>query len=189
MHMPRMRTALRSAALLLAATTLPAQQPAPKRMPPASMMMEPCPMMGAMARSPAAVLHNRDRLHLSPAQVTRLEGMVRDMDGMHARAMDSMKVIHAQIATIATMTSFDEPRVRTALDRMGRLHTQMGVEMLRAQYTVGSLLTAPQRDTLEALARRHASMPGMAKAPPGECPMMMMMGTHARAPMGPRPRQ
>ena len=188
MHMPRMRAALRSTALLLVATTLPAQQPAPKRMPPAS-MMEQCPMMGAMERSPAVVLHNRDRLHLSPAQVTRLEAMVRDMDSMHARTMDSMMVVHQQLSTIATTTAFDEPRVRTALDRMGRLHTQMGVEMLRAQYTVGSILTAPQRDTLEALARRHASMPGMAKAQPGECPMMMMMGTHARAPMGPRPRQ
>jgi len=188
MHMPRTRTALRSAALLLVAASLSAQQPAPRRMPPAS-MMEQCPMMGAMERSPAAVLHNRDRLHLTATQVTRLEAMVRDMDSMHARAMDSMKVIHSQLSTIATTTAFDEPRVRTALDRMGRLHTQMGVEMLRAQYTVGSILTAPQRDTLEALARRHAGMPGTAKAAPGECPMMMMMGTHARAPMGPRPRQ
>ena len=189
MHMPRMRTALRSAALLLAATALPAQQPAPRRMPPPS-TMEPCPMMGVMERSPSAVLHNRERLHLTPEQVTRFEGMVRDMDAMHARAMDSMKVIHAQLSTIATTTAFDEPRVRTALDRMGRLHTQMGVEMLRAQYTVGGLLTAPQRDTLEALVRRHASMPGMGKAAPGECPMMMMMmGPHPRAPMGPRPRQ
>jgi Spy/CpxP family protein refolding chaperone len=183
-----MRTTLRGAALLLAATTLSAQQPAPRRMPP-SPTMERCPMMGAMERSPAAALHNRDRLHLTPAQVTRLEGMVRDMDSMHARAMDSMMVVHQQLSTIATMTSFDESWVRTALDRMGRLHTQMAVEMLRAQYTVGSILTAPQRDTLETLARRHASMPGMAQAQPGECPMMMMMGTHARAPMGPRPRQ
>ena len=188
MHITRMRTALRSVALLLVATTLPAQQPAPRRMPPASMKGE-CPMMGAMERSPAAALHNRDRLHLTPVQVTRLEGMVRDMDNMHARAMDSMMVVHQQLSTIATMTTFDESWVRTALDRMGRLHTQMGVEMLRAQYTVGSLLTAPQRDTLEALARRHASMPGMAQARPGECPMMMMMGAHGRAPMGPRPRQ
>ncbi|HET7186671.1 MAG TPA: Spy/CpxP family protein refolding chaperone [Gemmatimonadaceae bacterium] len=188
MHMPRMRTALRSAALLLVATTLPSQQPAPRRMPPAS-MRESCPMMGVMERSPSAVLHNRDRLHLSPAQVTRLEAMVRDMDAMHGRAMDSMMVVHQQLSTIATTTTFDEPRVRSALDRMGQLHTQMGVEMLRAQYTVGSILTAPQRDTLEALARRHASMPGMGQARPGECPMMMMMGTHARAPMGPRPRQ
>ena len=191
MHMPRMRTAWRSAALLLAATAtaMSAQQPAPRRMPPAP-MMEACPMMGAMERSPAAALHNRDRLHLSPAQVTRLEGMVRDMDAMHARAMDSMKVVHQELNTIATTTAFDEPRVRTALDRMGRLHTQMAVEMLRAQYTVGSILTAPQRDSLESLVRRHASMPGMAQARPGECPMMMMMmGTHTRAPMGPRPRQ
>lgn len=188
MHIPRMRTALRSAALLLAATALPAQQPAPRRMPPPP-MMERCPMMGAMERSPAAALHNRDRLHLTPAQVTRLEGMVRDMDSMHARAMDSMMVVHQQLSTIATMTSFDESWVRTALDRMGRLHTQMGVEMLRAQYNVGNILTAPQRDTLEALARRHASMPGMAQVQPGECPMMMMMGAHARAPMAPRPRQ
>lgn len=187
MHMPRMRTALRSAALLLVATTLPSQQPAPRRMPPAS-MMEECPMMGAMERSPAAALHNRDRLHLSPAQVTRLEAMVRDMDGMHARAMDSMMVVHQQLATLATMTAFDEPRVRAALDRMGRLHTQMAVEMLRAQYTVGTILTAPQRDSLEALARRHGSMPGMGQARPGECPMMMMMGPHPRAPMAPRPR-
>lgn len=185
MHIPRIRAALRSAALLLVATTLPAQQPAPRRMPPSPMMAQ-CPMMGAMERSAAAVLQNRDRLHLAPAQVTHLEGMVREMDSMHARMMDSMMVVHQQLSTIATMTNFDEPRVRTALDRMGRLHTQMGIEMLRAQYTVGSILTAPQRDTLDALARRHVSMPGL-DARPGECPMMMM-GAHARAPMAPRPR-
>lgn len=111
------------------------------------------------------------------------------MDSMHARAMDSMMVVHQQLSTLATMTTFDEPRVWSALDRMGRLHTQMGTEMLRAQYTVGTILTAPQRDTLEALVRRHASMPGMDQARPGECPMMMMMAPHPRAPMARRPRQ
>lgn len=189
MHLPRMRTALRSAALLLVATTLPSQQPAPRGMPSAP-MVEPCPMMGAMERGPAAALHNRDRLHLSATQVTTLEGMVRDMEGMHTRMMDSMKTFHQQLSAIATLTAFDEPRVRAALDRMGRLHTEMGIEMLRAQYSVGTTLTAPQRDTLETLVRRHASMPGMAQGRPGECPMMMMMmGTHPRAPMGPRPRK
>lgn len=98
-------------------------------------------------------------------------------------------VVHQQLSTLATMTTFDEPRVWSALDRMGRLHTQMGTEMLRAQYTVGTILTAPQRDTLEALVRRHASMPGMDQARPGECPMMMMMAPHPRAPMARRPRQ
>ena len=128
MHIPRMRTALRSAALLLVAAALPAQQPAPRRMPP-SPMMEQCPMMGAMERSPAAALHNRERLHLTPAQVTRLEGMVREMDSMHARAMDSMMVVHQQLSTIATMTSFDESWVRTALVHAhGRVHSLDGVK-------------------------------------------------------------
>lgn len=182
MSMSRMRTALRSAAFLFVAVALPAQRPG---MPPSARpMMEDCPMMSAMERSPAAALHNRDRLHLTAAQVTRLEALVGAMDSLHVRTMDSMKTVHQQLGTTATMTAFDESRVRSALDRMGRLHTEMGVAMLRAQYTMGSVLTAPQRDTLDALARRHQSMPGMAMGRPGECPMMMMMDPHPRMPMG-----
>jgi hypothetical protein len=44
---------------------------------------------------------------------------------------------------------------------MGRVHTEMGLAMLRASHEVSTILTPVQRDSLAAIAKRQMSMNGM----------------------------
>ncbi|HEX6534841.1 MAG TPA: Spy/CpxP family protein refolding chaperone [Gemmatimonadaceae bacterium] len=147
--------------------------------------MSMCPMMRAMMRGPGAALHARDSLHLSATQATQLEALERRLQQRHSQAMDSMRVIHRQINAVADAPRLDESAARAAFDRMGRLHTEMGVAMLRAQHEVAGILTPEQRDALAALGRSHMQMTGMA-GPGGagsdECAMMGPGGPGAKPP-------
>lgn len=199
------RAALLCAGLVFAGAPLAAQQPTPPRQPqdtttaraPARGMMQMmgmmagCPMMSAMMHGPAAALRARDALHLSPTQVQRLETAQRRVEQAHARAMDSMRVIHPRLASLAGAPRFDERATRAAFERMGRLHTDVGVAMLRAQHEAADVLTPQQRDSLAAIGRAQmASMPGMSGAGPAGmaaggmdmCAGMMQMGPPAAKP-------
>ena len=201
MHSRTARVALLYAGLALAGAPLAAQQPTtPVRPtqdttaaggPMHDMMrmmgtMAGCPMMSAMMHGPAAALRAREALHLSPTQVQRLETAQRQVEQTHTRAMDSMRVLHPRIAALADAPRFDERATRAAFERMGRLHADVGVEMVRAQHDVAEILTRPQRDSLAAIGRAQmASMPGMMGAGPAGmagggmdmCAGMMQMGT------------
>ena len=198
MHPRTARVALLYAGRALAGAPLAAQQPAPARPPQDTTaaggpthdmmrMMGPmagCPMMSAMMHGPAAALRARDALHLSPTQVQRLEAAQRQVQQTHTRVMDSMRVLHPRIAALADAPRFDERAARAAFESMGRLHADVGVAMVRAQYDVSQILTRPQRDSLAALGRAQMGAMGMmgtghggAAAGMDPCAGMMPMGT------------
>ena len=142
-----------------------------------------CPMMQAMMRGPSAALRARDALHLSSVQVQRLEAAQRQVQQAHARVMDSMRVLHPRLTALAGAPRFDERATRTVLERMGRLHADVGVAMLRAQYDVSQILTPQQRDSLAAFGHAQMGAMGMTRPGPGgaaagmdPCAGMMPMG-------------
>jgi Spy/CpxP family protein refolding chaperone len=133
-------------------------------------MMKDCPMMGAMAQGPRAALEHRKELGLSDAQVKRLEALAEQGRPDHARMMQQMRAIHQEIRQATSGDQFNEAAVRAAFDRMGKLHTEMGVAMLRTQHQTRQVLTAEQRARLQELG---GGMMGMMQ----DCPMMKgMMG-------------
>lgn len=176
------RFTLAGVCLALAGTSLPAQQPAPSgRTPPhhmAGMPMMDCPMMmSAMIPGPAAALQSATALKLTPDQRTRLEAAKRQLDALGAPAMDSMRVIHTELMTLAQQPTLDERAARATFARMGRVHTDMGLAMLRASHDANQILTPVQRDSLAAITKRRMSnampMPGMPMHPmhgPGAAP-------------------
>ncbi|HEX5832062.1 MAG TPA: Spy/CpxP family protein refolding chaperone [Gemmatimonadaceae bacterium] len=193
------RAALLCASLVAVGAPLAAQQPGHPRQPRdtaavggstrdvTQMMgsMAGCPMMVAMMRGPGAALRARDTLHLSSAQVQRLEAAQRQLDQALARMRDSMRVLHPRMAALVDAPRFDESATRAAFERMGRLHTDMGVAMLRAQHETAAILTPRQRDLLTALGRaRTARMKG-----PGAdaCSGMMEMERPGVGPPAARP--
>lgn len=92
--------------------------------------------------------------------------------------MAGMTGLHARLDSLARTDRFDESAVRAAFDRMGALHTNLGVALLRGQVDTRSLLTADQRQKLSAGgAGGMAGMMGsggMAMMDMSNCPMMMM---------------
>jgi hypothetical protein len=57
--------------------------------------------------------------------------------------------------------TLDERAARTAFERMGRVHTEMGLAMLRASHDASAILTPVQRDSLAAIAKRQMPASGM----------------------------
>lgn len=139
-------------------------------------MMQNCPMRGAMQESPAAVLEHREELGLTAAQVTRLETLREGTQQGSMQGMAQMQSLHQEIAEATEGNVFDEAAARAAFDRMGDLHTEMGVAMLRTRHEVRQVLTPEQREKLAAQSGGMMGMHGMMQ----DCPMMMggMMGDH-----------
>lgn len=190
MRLMRIRLTLAGVCLVLAGTPLVAQQPTPSRrgpggrgMPPvAAMPMMDCPMMTMMMNGPAAALRAGSALKLSAEQRTKLEALQGRFDVASKPSVDSMQVIHAQLTALAQQPTLDEGAARAAFDRMARVHTAMGLTMLRAAHDVSAILTPAQRDSLDAIARRQmpawSGMP-MHRMPMSGMPMHPMSGTSA----------
>lgn len=146
-------------------------------------MMENCPMMAAHAEGPGAILEQKAELELSAAQVARLEEIRTESAEGRRRAMAGMTEIHEQIRTASAGEPFDEAGVRAAYERMGDLHADMGVAMLRARHEARNVLTPAQRAELSELDRGGMrgkmggrGMGGMMEMMK-DCPMMQgMMG-------------
>lgn len=144
-------------------------------------MMENCPMMAAHAEGPGAILEQEAELELSAAQVARLEEIRTETAEARRRAMATMTELHEQIRTASAGGHFDEAAVRAAYDRMGDLHPEMAVTMLRARHEARNILTPAQREELRELDRGGmqgmmggngmGSMMEMMK----QCPMMQGM--------------
>ncbi len=181
MRSMKARFTLVGACLVLAGIPLLAQQPAPPgdrpARPMAGMPMMDCPMMSAMTLGPAAALQSATALKLTPQQRTRLDAAKRQLDALSAPSMDSMRVIHTQLMGLAQQPALDERAARAAFARMGRVHTEMGLAMLRASHDVNGILTPVQRDSLAAIAKRHMSMSGA--MPMSGMPMHPMPGAGA----------
>lgn len=149
-------------------------------------MMRDCPMMGAMAQSPAAALDNREELGLSDAQVKRLETLREGTEQARTQAMQRMRALHQEIGKTTEGERFDEAAARAAFDRMGDLYTEMGISMLRTRNEVRQLLTPEQRKKLEETGSGMMGMGGMMGMMGGmdmeNCPMMQggMMGDGMR---------
>lgn len=154
-------------------------------------MMGDCPMMQSMAEGPAAALKHRDSLRLSDAQVQRLEAIQARSAAAHRPAMERMKPLHDEINGLAGPGQFDEAAARRVFTRMGALHTEMNVAMLRARHETRETLTADQRTQLGRLGGGMKGMMGMMDMMGGEmyemmkdCPMMKggMGGMHSPRP-------
>ena len=161
---------LAAASLLLMGAPLAAQQPSPSAPPhgagrhamprPAGMPMMDCPMMSAMTTGPAAALRSGSALKLTADQRTQLEAAQRRLDAVHTPSMDSMHAIHAELMALSKQPKLDEGAARAAFDRMGRVHTEVGLAMLRASQDASGILTSAQRDSLAAIARRQMPKSG-----------------------------
>lgn len=189
MRCSRVRLALAGTCLVFAGGPLLAQKPMPagnRPMPMADMPMMDCPMMSAMMHGPAAALKAGAALKLTAEQRTRLEAVQRRMDAASKPSMDSMQAIHTQLMALAQRPQLDENAARAALDRMGRLHTGMGLAMLRASHEVSAILTPAQRDSLAAMEKRRMSKPG---AMPRNGKPMSGMPMHSMPGAGAPPKQ
>ncbi|HEX7941992.1 MAG TPA: Spy/CpxP family protein refolding chaperone [Gemmatimonadaceae bacterium] len=160
--------------LVLAVRPLVAQQPAPSgnrpMHPMAGMPMMDCPMMmSAMMPGPALALRSASALKLTPDQRTKLEAAKRQLDALGTPAMDSMRVFHTQLMALSQQPTLDEAAARAVFARMGRVHSDMGLAMLRASHDANQILTPVQRDSLAAITKRQMSgampMPGMPMHP------------------------
>ncbi len=145
-------------------------------------MMKNCPMMSAMNENPRAVLRHRQELGLTEQQVQRLQAL-ETASPTQSQMMERMQTVHRQIRQVTEGERFDEAAVRAAFDRMGDLHTEMGVAMLRTQHEVRQILTPAQRTKLEELGVGTMGMQGMMHGgmmggmDMENCPMMKgMMG-------------
>lgn len=134
-------------------------------------------MMGAMSQGPQAALEHREELGLTEAQVTRLETVAAQAEPNHSRAMPQMQALHQQIRQATAGDQFDEAAARAAFERMGALHTEMGLSMLRTQHQTQQILSAEQRAKLRELGGGMMGMEGM-MGMMKDCPMMQggMMG-------------
>lgn len=186
------RFTLAGACLVLAGTPLLAQRPAPSpdrpMGPMAGMPMMDCPMMSAMMMGPAAALQSATALKLTAEQRAALGAAKRQLDALSAPSMDSMQVIHTQLMALAKQPTLDESAARAAFDRMARVHTEMGLAMLRGAHDANAILTPAQRDSLAAIAKRQMPRPG---AMPMNGMPMRGMPMHPMHPMpgpGPAPK-
>ena len=179
----KIRFMLAGACLLIGGTPLLAQHPGPPAdrpmRPAAGMPMMECPMMSAMMHGPAAALRADSALRLSAAQRTRLEALQGRVDATSKSSMASMHALHTQLTALARGPRLDEGAARTAFEQMGRVHTEMGLAMLRASHEVSQILTPAQRDSLAAMAERQMPKPGampMHGMPMNGMPMHPMPG-------------
>ena len=191
MRLMRTRLTFAGICLVLAGTPLVAQQPTPSRpgpggrrpmAPMAGMPMMDCPMMSAMTNGPAAALRAGSALKLTADQRSKLEALQRQVDAASKPSMDSMQAIHAQMTALTRQPNFDERAARAAFGRMARVHTEMGVTMLRAAHDVSTILTPAQRDSLAAIGQRQMPKPGempMHGMPMSGMPMHQMPGAGA----------
>ena len=185
MRLMRTRLTFAGICLVLAGTPLVAQQPTASRpgpggrRPMAGMPMMDCPMMSAMTNGPAAALRAGSALKLTADQRSKLEALQRQVDAASKPSMDSMQAIHAQMTALTRQPNFDERAARAAFGRMARVHTEMGVTMLRAAHDVSTILTPAQRDSLSAIGWRQKPRPGempMCGFPMSGMPMHPMPG-------------
>lgn len=138
-------------------------------------MMRDCPMMQAMQQGPAAALQHKQELGLTADQVQRLEALQSSAQPGHMQMMNQMQAIHQEIARATEGERFNEAAARAAFDRMGDMHAEMGVAMLRTQHQTRQILNAQQRAKLQEMGGGMQGMMGMMK----DCPMMkggMMRG-------------
>lgn len=188
----RMTVSIQLAAVagLLAVRALPAQEPARQMRDTAGMhammsMMAECPMMSSMMQGPGAALGLRRELALNADQVTRLEALQSALRQSSVRTTDSMTALHKEFGAITGAPQLDENAARRLYDRMGSLHTETGVALLRARFDTRAVLTAQQRTTLENRSKDmmgmhgnmrmgEMSMGGMRMGHMSSCPMMMM---------------
>ena len=123
-------------------------------------MMRDCPMMGAMGSGPSAALEQREALGLTDAQAERMESLRSRASEAQSEMMPRMHAIHAELAQLTGRGQFDEAAVRRTFARMGELHTDMGVAMLRAQYDAQQVLTPEQRAMLAESQGERGQMMG-----------------------------
>jgi Spy/CpxP family protein refolding chaperone len=137
-------------------------------------MMRDCPMMQAMHQSPAAVLQQQKELGLSAAQVKQLQELKESSHPSHMQMMQQMQALHQQIRQATSGDQFNEAAVRAVFDRMGSLHTEMGVAMMRAQHQAGQVLTPAQREKFSKMGGGMMGMHGMMQGGMDmeTCPMM-----------------
>lgn len=137
-------------------------------------MMEDCPMMSGMRESPQAVLRQREALGLSADQIGRLEALQERTVQAREPMMEDMHSVHQQIRSATEGERFDEAAARAAFGRMGDLHTEMAVAMLRTRGEVRDLLTPEQRTELREMGGGMMGMGGGMNMMEmmQDCPMM-----------------
>lgn len=123
-------------------------------------MMRDCPMMGAMGSGPSAALEQRETLGLTHAQAEQMESLRSRASAAQSEMMPRMHAIHAELAQLTGRDQFDKTAVRRTFARMGELHTDMGVAMLRAQHDVQQVLTPEQRAILAKSQGERGQMMG-----------------------------
>lgn len=137
-------------------------------------MMKDCPMLQSMQQGPAAALKHRQELELTADQVQKLEALQKSAQPGQMQMMGQMQAIHQEIAKATEGERFNEAAARAAFDRMGDMHTEMGVAMLGTRHQTQQILTAEQREKLSKLGGGMMGMHGMMMGGMDmkDCPMM-----------------
>lgn len=148
-------------------------------------MMMDCPMMSAAMQGPGAALDRKKELALTDAQVGQLQALQARNNQAQSAAMEQTMALHKKMGDLSDSPQFDESAARIALDRMGTLHTEIGLAVLRAPYDVRALLTPVQRKAFTAGGTGMMGMHGMddmkgdgmmGMMNMANCPMMPAMG-------------
>ncbi len=143
-------------------------------------MMRSCPMMAHSVHGPEAPLQHQEELGLTDAQVQRLEALQAQAQQTRTQAMQRMQALHQEITQATGGERFDEQAVRAAYQRMGDVHTDMGVAMARDAHEVRSILSPDQHQRLQQMGGGMHRMMQMMQ----HCPMMgggMMQAHHGTA--------
>lgn len=162
-----MKTTTLLAVLVAAAVPLAAQQPAPhpmahgmpmhgEMMPGMDSMM--APMMRVMAYAPQHLLQEKDTLHLTSEQVTRLTALGDSAAAAHNAAARQVQMHLGEMEQVLRGAALDTAAMKVHLGAAQRYMGDAMWAMVRAAAEARALLTDTQRAQVDAMAKRPMPM-------------------------------
>lgn len=110
------------------------------------------PIATSVMQGPHMALQNRQELELSQEEVQELERLRDDLGEERQEAAEEMRSIQQELSQ-AHNGSLEEERARDAFEEMAELHTELGMEMLRARMEVREVLGPERHQQLVELGR------------------------------------
>lgn len=107
-------------------------------------------MMNAMRFAPRNILAHQDELDLNETQAAAVRELA-DQRPMSRMSMAAMRPLHEQLREAFEATPPDTARIRSAFEEMAARGARMHAVRFAAAATAHALLTAEQRERLEAL--------------------------------------
>jgi len=112
--------------------------------------------MGPEAPWVTIILRNRDRLQLTPDQVTSLENLRSDFARAAIRKQADLRIAEMDLSRLLQVDTVDLAQVKNKLEEMSRLSTDLRYSRIETLAKGKAVLTGEQRDRLKSLI----SVPG-----------------------------